>query len=83
MKLAYNQRNFLRLVLAALHGRYFASRGVLREIDWEARTEVDEINAALTCYTTIATKASSSGRSQRLCHRPPDRGRFPLAHRTR
>jgi hypothetical protein len=47
MKLEYNQRNFLRLVPAALLGRYFASRGLLREIDWDASPEVDEINAAL------------------------------------
>ncbi len=47
MKLEYNQRNFLRLVPAALLGRFFGMRGVLREIDWEADPEVDEINDAL------------------------------------
>lgn len=47
MKLEYNQRNFLRLIPAALLGRFFARRGVLREIDWDASPEVDEINDAL------------------------------------
>ncbi|MFZ5926314.1 MAG: hypothetical protein ACOYX1_02590 [Acidobacteriota bacterium] len=47
MKLEYNQRNFLRLVPAALLGRFFRMRGVLREIDWDASPEVDQINDAL------------------------------------
>jgi len=47
MKLEYNQRNFLRLVPAALLGRFFERRGVLRAIDWDASPEVDEINDAL------------------------------------
>jgi hypothetical protein len=36
MKLESSQRNLRRLVPAALLGRYFATRGVLPEIDWEA-----------------------------------------------
>jgi hypothetical protein len=48
MKLEYNQRNFLRLVPAALLGRFFEGRGVLREVDWDASFEVNEIGEALT-----------------------------------
>ena len=44
MKLEYSQRNFLRLVPAALLGRYFTSRGVLREIDWDAPPEGRDVD---------------------------------------
>jgi hypothetical protein len=39
MKLESSQRNLRRLVPAALLGKYFATRGVLPEIDWEALPE--------------------------------------------
>ena len=59
MKLEYKQRNFLRLVPAALLGRYFPSRGVLREIDWEAPPEVDEIDAALVALPREERQAAA------------------------